>query len=61
MLMFYILIALFIVSLILAVRSMNDLDIPDEIRRLLVTRKIKGTILFMKDKITHYSSTSSSS
>lgn len=59
--MIYIFIGLFIVSLILAARSMKDLDVPDEIRKMLMNRKIKGTILFMKDKVTHYSSTSSSS
>lgn len=54
-------IAIFFISLILAIRSMKDLDIPQEIRRMLQNRKIKGTILIMKDKVTHYSSTSSSS
>jgi hypothetical protein len=58
--MIYILIGLFVLSFILAVRSMGDLDIPDEIQRLLRVRKIKGTILFMSGKVKHYSSTSSS-
>ncbi|PJC79907.1 hypothetical protein CO008_03670 [Candidatus Roizmanbacteria bacterium CG_4_8_14_3_um_filter_36_12] len=52
-------IGIFIISLILAFRSMNDFDIPKEIKHLLMSRKIRGTILFLKGKVKHYSSTSS--
>lgn len=51
---------LLILSFIIALRSMKDLEIPEEIRRMIASRKIKGTILFLKNKITHYSSASSS-
>lgn len=59
--MIYIFIGILIVSLILAVRSMKDLTVPKEIKAMLTSKKIKGTILFVKDQIKHYSSTSSSS
>ena len=39
---------------------MRDLEVPAEIRKLLFSRKIKGTIIFFKDTVKHYSSTSSS-
>lgn len=58
--MAFIFIILFCLSLVLAVRSMRDFEIPSEIRQLLRSRKIHGTIVFMKDKVLHYSSTSSS-
>lgn len=52
---------LFIVSLILAVRSMKDLHIPQEIQRIINDKKYKGKIVFFKGKKTkHYSSSSSS-
>ncbi|MBI5127013.1 hypothetical protein HZA76_00980 [Candidatus Roizmanbacteria bacterium] len=57
--MFYSLVLIFILALILAVRSMKDFGIPKEIRELLISRKIKGTIVFLKGKIKHYSSPSS--
>jgi len=53
-------IAIFIVSLILAFRSMRDFDIPSEIKHLLMSKRVRGTILFLKGKIKHYSSISSS-
>ncbi|MDO8497183.1 MAG: hypothetical protein Q7S61_01425 [bacterium] len=59
--MIYIFIGILIASFILAVRSMKDLTVPKEIQAMLTSRKIKGTILFVKDQIKHYSSTSSSS
>lgn len=48
-------------SMLLALRSMKDFDIPQEIRQLIKTKNIRGSILFFKDKIEHHSSVSSSS
>lgn len=59
--MIFIFILLFVIAFILALRSMKDLNVPDEIKKMLRIRKLKGTIVFLKDKITHYSSPSSSS
>lgn len=47
-------IAIFILSLFLAFRSMNDFEIPKEIRKLLTSNRLKGTIIFFRDKIKHY-------
>lgn len=55
------LIIIIIVSFLLALRSMKDFSMPVEIERMLKNNKIKGTIVFFKNKIKHYSSSSSSS
>jgi len=57
--MIWIFLLILALSFILAFRSMKDFDIPKEIKHLLMSRKIKGTILFLKGKVKHYSSTSS--
>lgn len=44
----------------MAFYSMKDFETPKEIARMLSLRKLRGTIVFMKDKVTHYSSSSSS-
>ncbi|KKP67006.1 MAG: hypothetical protein UR63_C0025G0013, partial [Candidatus Roizmanbacteria bacterium GW2011_GWC2_35_12] len=43
-----------------ALRSMKDFGVPKEIKRLLDRKKAKGTIIFSKKKMIHYSSGSSS-
>lgn len=50
-----------VISFIMALWSMRDFKMPDEIQKLLMRRKIKGTIVFLKDKVKHYSSDSASS
>ena len=50
-----------VVSIALAVRSMKDFETPKEVPQHTGNKKMKGTILIMKDKISHYSSSSSSS
>lgn len=45
---------LFLISLIIALRSMGDIGIPKEIRRLIDSRRVKGTILFFGGKSKHY-------
>lgn len=41
-------------SFILALYSMRDFQIPYEIKQLITSKKIKGTIIFLKEKIIHY-------
>lgn len=48
----FILILLF--SLALALRSMHDFELPNEVKKLLRFKKVQGTIMFFKDKIKHY-------
>ena len=55
-----ILAVIFFLSLIMALFSMKDFQTPAEIARFIALRKIRGTIIFFKDKISHYSSSSSS-
>ncbi len=59
--MFYSFVLIFALALFLAARSMKDFGIPKEIKQLLLSRKIKGTILFLKGRTKHYSSPSSRS
>jgi len=47
-------IILLVISLILAFRSMKDLDFSKEIEKMLHRHKMKGTIVFFKDKIEHF-------
>lgn len=56
--MFLIILGILVVSFLLALYSMKDLQIPSEIQKLLSRRKIKGTIVFLKNKVKHYSSSS---
>lgn len=60
--MYIILGLLLVFSFVLAVRSMKDLGVPDEINRMIGNKKYKGRIVFFRGKKTkHYSSSSSSS
>lgn len=52
--MIYILILIFLISLILAIRSMKDFDLPKEIKSILKIKKVRGRIVFFKDKVAHY-------
>lgn len=58
--MVFVFILLLFVSFVLALRSMRDFEASDEVKRY-VARKKRGTILFVKGKIKHYSSKFSSS
>ncbi len=49
-----ILLGILVIAFILSLRSMKDFAIPKEVRRILETRKIKGTIVFLRGRITHY-------
>lgn len=53
-------ILLFIISFLLALRSVDkELSVPKELKNLKIKRdKISGVILFLKKKIVHYSSSS---
>lgn len=59
--MIYIFVIILILSFLLALRSMKDFQIPQEIKHFLLTKKIKGTIIFFKNKIVHYRHSSSTS
>lgn len=50
-----------ILSVFMAAYSMKDIGVPADIQKLIRARKVRGSILFFKDKIKHYSSLSSSS
>lgn len=52
--MIVIFISILIISLILALRSMKDFSVPNELKRLVSNKKIKGSILFLKHKTIHY-------
>lgn len=47
-------IVIFIISLVLAAKSMNDLRFPVDIQHLLKRNRIKGSIIFFKKRIKHY-------
>lgn len=47
-------ILIFIFSFILALRSMKDFQVPKEIEKFLTIRRIKGSIIFFKNKPKHY-------
>jgi len=44
-----------LISFLLAARSMKDIHFSKEIEKSLRKKKIKGAIVFFKDRITHYS------
>ena len=54
------LLIIFVLSLIMAIYSMRDFDVPDSVKKLISRKNAKGTIVFLKKKIIHYSSGSSS-
>ncbi|NMB84256.1 hypothetical protein GYA28_03110 [Candidatus Roizmanbacteria bacterium] len=41
-------------SFIIALISMKDFDIPKEIKTFFKIKPVKGTIIFFKNKTTHY-------
>lgn len=58
----YVAIFILILSFILAISSVKkELSVPEEIKKIRITKrkKLMGVILFLKDKIVHYSSDSS--
>ncbi|NTU73367.1 hypothetical protein HGB07_04330 [Candidatus Roizmanbacteria bacterium] len=59
--MILIFILLIIVAFALALHSMKDLNVPPEIAKLIRSKKVRGTIVFFKNKVHHYSSSSTSS
>ncbi len=50
----YFIIIIFIISFLLAFYSMKDFQLPQEIKKILRERKIRGRIIFFKDKIEKY-------
>lgn len=52
-----------IISIVLAIRAYGDeFSVPDEVSKLKIQRQksVSGVILFLKKKIVHYSSSTSS-
>ena len=45
-----------LISFVAALFSMGDLQMPEEISRFISRKKIRGSIIILKDKIKHYSS-----
>lgn len=41
-------------AFVFALLSMKDFDVPNEINRLIQGKKVKGKIVFFKNKIVHY-------
>jgi len=56
--MLLIFILLFLISFLWALWSMRDFGLPKEILNLINRLKLRGTILFLKKKVIHYSSSS---
>ena len=52
--MLLVFIAILILSFILAIRSMNDLNVPKEVSRIVTRRKVRGTIVVFKNKVKHF-------
>ncbi len=62
MIILFSIIVIFIISLILAIRAADkELSVPHEVRNIKIKKKqgVSGVILFLKEKIIHYSSKSS--
>lgn len=58
----FIIIILFIISFVLALRAlMMEFSVPAEVNKIKISpkKKISGVILFLKKKIIHYSAPSS--
>lgn len=60
MTVFLILLLIFLISFILALRSMGDFKTPEIIKHVIESKRLKGTIVFFKDEVKRYSSSSSS-
>lgn len=49
-----IIIIILFLSFIWALRSMNDFEAPKELKKLINFKRIKGSIVFFKNKVRHY-------
>jgi len=61
MLTFIILGIILLISFVVSLASMRDFGAPASVKKIFSGTKKKGTILFLKNKVKHYSSASSSS
>lgn len=52
--MLFTLILILVLSFIFALRSMKDFNVPSEINNLIQGKKVRGKIVFFKNKIVHY-------
>jgi len=54
LIMFLTFFLILILSFILALSSMKDFSVPVEINRLVQGKKVRGKIVFFKNKVVHY-------
>jgi len=47
-------IIILVLSFAIALRSMKDFNVPAEISRLVQGKKVRGKIVFFKNKVVHY-------
>ncbi|MEK7523017.1 MAG: hypothetical protein AAB788_02200 [Patescibacteria group bacterium] len=52
--MFLTFLFILVLAFILALRSMKDFDVPTEISRIIQGKKVRGKIVFFKNKVVHY-------
>ena len=52
--MIYSIFIIILFSFVLALFSMKDFNAPSDLIKFIQWKKIKGTILFFKNKVTHY-------
>jgi len=52
--MLYSILIILVFSFILALFSMKDFNAPSDLIKLIQWKKIKGTIIFFRNKVTHY-------
>lgn len=51
---FFIAGVVFVISFVLAARSMKDFRVPKEVQKMTYGKKKRGTFIIYKNKITHY-------
>ncbi|MEK7495539.1 MAG: hypothetical protein AAB603_02995, partial [Patescibacteria group bacterium] len=54
LIMFLTFLFILVLAFILALRSMKDFDVPTEISRIIQGKKVRGKIVFFKNKVVHY-------
>ncbi|MEI6532222.1 MAG: hypothetical protein WCO06_00125 [Candidatus Roizmanbacteria bacterium] len=53
-----IILGIFVFSFLMAWRSMSDFGVPEEITKIIQKKKMKGSIIFFRDKVKHYTNRS---
>jgi len=52
--MVFVILTIAVLSIILAIRSMVDFEPPKDFKKMLDLNKIKGSIVFFKNRTKHY-------